>query len=93
MAAKKKILTIKLEIEVNEKVTRYNRLRDTYSEVVRAAIEAARAHLPTDSIEQVTTQARWEYRHWDPESVVHPRGEIDVDEEFSDDDFLFEDEA
>lgn len=88
----RKILTIKLEIEVNEKVTRHSRIRDTYGEVVAAAIEAARAHMPPDSIEQVTTQARWEYRHWDPEPVIMPKGEYEEIEDISDDDFEWEDE-
>ncbi|WP_405459659.1 hypothetical protein OG786_20840 [Streptomyces sp. NBC_00101] len=91
--ATRKILTIKLEIEVNEKVTRHSRIRDTYTEVVGAAIAAARAQMPTDSIEQVTTQARWEYRHWDPAPVVHPKGVFDEGEDFSDDDFVFEEEV
>ncbi|MFD6548354.1 hypothetical protein [Streptomyces sp. NPDC058398] len=88
----KKILTIKLEIEVNEKVTRSKRLSDTYGEVVMAAMEAARTHMPTDSIEQITTQARWEYRHWDPDPIVYPNGEDPEIEDFDDEDFVFEDE-
>lgn len=70
----KKILTITLEIEVNEKVTRHSRVNDTYGEVVVAAMEAAHAHMPTDSIDQITTHARWEYRHWDPQADHLPQG-------------------
>lgn len=94
----RKILTITMEIEVNEKVTRHSRIRDTYSEVVEAAIEAARIHMPSDSIEQVTCRARWEYRHWDPEPVTISKDEIDEGadiegiEEITDDDFEWEDE-
>ncbi|MER6236563.1 hypothetical protein ABT185_10915 [Streptomyces clavifer] len=90
--ATRKILTIKLEIEVNEKVTRHSRIRDTYAEVVAAAIDAARERMPTDSIEQVTTQARWEYRHWDPEPVTLPKGEYEEIEEFTEGDFVWEEE-
>jgi hypothetical protein len=86
----RKILTIKLEIEVNEKVTRYSRLENTYGEVVIAAMEAARAHMPTDSIEQITTQARWEYRHWDPDPITYPNGESPDIEDFTDKDFEWE---
>ncbi|BAC73205.1 hypothetical protein AQJ43_23850 [Streptomyces avermitilis] len=81
----RKILTIKLEIEVNEKVTRYSRLENTYGEVVIAAMEAARAHMPTDSIEQITSHARWEYRHWDPKSITYAKGEIPEIEDLTDD--------
>ncbi|WP_371538337.1 hypothetical protein OG210_21760 [Streptomyces sp. NBC_00466] len=74
--ATKKILTITLEIEVNETVTRYPRLEVTYSEVVRGAVEAARGYMPKDSIRQITTHARWEYRHWDPDPITYPKGEL-----------------
>ncbi|MFD4005124.1 hypothetical protein [Streptomyces rubiginosohelvolus] len=50
-----------------------------------AAIEAARVHMPTDSIEQVTTQTRWEHRHWDPGPVVMPKAEYEQVEEIDDD--------
>jgi hypothetical protein len=88
----KKILTIKLEIEVNEKVTRYSRLENTYGEVVIAAMEAARAEMPTDSIEQITTHARWEYRHWDPEPITYEKGEVPDLEDFADDEIEWLDE-
>ncbi|MDC2953408.1 hypothetical protein PO587_02940 [Streptomyces gilvifuscus] len=83
----KKILTIKFEIEVNEKVTRYSRLENTYVKVIMAAKEAAAASMPTDSIDQITAHARWEYRHWDPEPLIisYKNGEVaqieDIDEE------------
>ncbi|NYV74554.1 hypothetical protein [Streptomyces sp. UH6] len=62
MAAKKmkKILTVTLEIEVNDRVTREPRLRGTYAEIVRSATEAAREHMPENSIERITTKATWE---------------------------------
>ncbi|GAX55781.1 hypothetical protein [Streptomyces olivochromogenes] len=88
----KKILTIKLEIEVNEKVTRHSRVSDTYGEVVIAAMEAARAHMPTDSIEQITTQARWEYRHWDPKPITYANGEVPEVEDLTDDEIEWLDE-
>ncbi|MFF4467940.1 hypothetical protein ACFYZ3_00125 [Streptomyces sp. NPDC001599] len=83
----KKILTIKLEIEVNEQVTRFPRLDDTYTEVVRVAAEAAREYMPEDSIEQITTYATWEYRHWDPDPIVYPRGVVPEPDLFTDEDF------
>jgi hypothetical protein len=96
----KKILTVKLEIEVNNKVTRESRLRDTYEDVVTAAMEAARANMPKDSIKQITTHARWEYRQWDPTPTIYPEGKreeiefLDEDEieDFTDEDFVLEDE-
>ncbi|KAA0941824.1 hypothetical protein [Streptomyces apricus] len=88
----KKVLTITLEIEVNEKVTRHSRVNETYHQVVEAALEAARAHMPTDSIEQVTTHARWEYRHWDPDPITYPKGEVPEFEEIDDDEFEWLDE-
>ncbi|MEV6840555.1 hypothetical protein AB0N17_39780 [Streptomyces sp. NPDC051133] len=89
----RKILTIKLEIEVNEKVTRYSRLENTYGEVVIAAMKAARAEMPAGSIEQITTHARWEYRHWDPEPITYANGEEPEIEDFDDEDFVFEEEV
>ncbi|MEU0016571.1 hypothetical protein ABZ173_02765 [Streptomyces rochei] len=82
----KKILTVKLEIEVNNKVTREGRLRDTYEDVVTAAMEAARTNMPQDSIKQITTHARWEYRQWDPTPTIYPEGKREEIE------FLDEDE-
>ncbi|MEU7366646.1 hypothetical protein AB0B92_13790 [Streptomyces hygroscopicus] len=90
--ATRKILTIKLEIEVNEKVTRHSRVSDTYGEVVVAAMTAARAHMPKDSIDQTTTRARWEYRHWDPKPITYDKGEVPEIEDFTDEDFVLEDE-
>ncbi|WP_448319215.1 hypothetical protein [Streptomyces sp. CO7] len=79
MAAKKnrKILTIQLEIEVNERVTRSSRLEETYAEVIRSAAAAAQECMPEDSIEQITTKAKWEYRHWDPDPITFPGGIVD----------------
>jgi hypothetical protein len=92
--AVRKILTITLEIEVNDRVTRHSRVSDTYGEVVEAAMEAARANMPQDSIEQVTTHARWEYRHWDPEPITYPRGEIpDGEDAFEEEDPFVDDDT
>ncbi|SPE99979.1 hypothetical protein [Streptomyces sp. MA5143a] len=88
----KKILTITLEIEGNEKVTRHSRVNDTYGEVVVAAMEAARTHMPTDSIDQITTHARWEYRHWDPKPITYPKGQVPDMEDFEDDEVEWLDE-
>ncbi|MFE7840462.1 hypothetical protein ACFU53_31735 [Streptomyces sp. NPDC057474] len=87
----KKILTIKLEIEVNEKVTRYSRLDNTYVKVITAAREAASANMPTGSIEQITAQARWEYRHWDPAPITmtFAKGEVQEIEDVDDEDFVY----
>lgn len=92
--ATRKILTITLEIEVNETRTHHDRIKKTYGEVVEAAMEAARANMPEGSIEQITTHARWEYRHWDPEPITYPKGEIPEDEDpFDEDDIEWEDES
>lgn len=81
----RKILTVTLEIEVNGKTTRGTRLSNTYQEIVDAALTAAREHMPQDSIEQVTSHARWEYRHWDPQPLTYPKGdheELEYPEDF-----------
>ena len=89
----KKILTIKFEIEVNEKVTRYSRLENTYIQVIMAAKEAATANMPTDSIEQITAHARWEYRHWEaPITISYNRGEVPEIEDFDDEDLVIDED-
>ncbi|MGW1411035.1 hypothetical protein [Streptomyces sp. NPDC002403] len=85
--ATKKILMIKLEIEVNDTVTRSARLEDTYTEIVRAAADAARQNMPKGSIEQITTHATWEYRHWDPEPVSHPKGVVSEPKYLTEEDY------
>ncbi len=61
-------------------------------EVVIAAMEAARAEMPTGSIEQITTYVRWEYRHWDPEPITYEKGEVTDLEDFADDEIEWLDE-
>ncbi|CAL9294295.1 hypothetical protein SUDANB148_02309 [Streptomyces sp. SudanB148_2056] len=61
-------------------------------EVVIAAMEAARAEMPTDSIEQITTYVRWEYRHWDPEPITYEKGEVPELEDLADDEIKWLDE-
>lgn len=57
-------------------MTRYDRIPATYSDVLEAAREAARVSMPSDSIKTITSHARWEYRHWDPDPTRHPENEI-----------------
>ncbi|WP_055587743.1 hypothetical protein [Peterkaempfera griseoplana] len=71
----KKVLTITLEIEVGEVRTRGKKVGAAYEEIVRGALEAARRALPPGSINRATSRAKWEFRHWNPDERVFPKGQ------------------
>ncbi|MEU5030148.1 hypothetical protein [Streptomyces milbemycinicus] len=87
-------ITIDFDLQAEGSKVHYQRARAAYEAAVEAAIREAQKVLPPDSIREITSEIDWSYR-WTRERDVQFRRPDLVDDEiedFTDEDFVLEDE-
>jgi hypothetical protein len=91
-APKHLTITIDFDLQTEGSTVHYQRARAAYEAAVEAAVREARKVLPQDSIKEITSEIDWSYRWTREGDVVFRRPDlVEDEEEFTEDEFEFED--